>query len=364
MPAARRSGTSAPDRRFVQRIALIAALTLAAALLCAPAYSREYERVTVSAGGRLVSAIVVRAPLSRYRLGVALAGTRVGDNAWLASIARSSGAACAINGTFFAAYAGETREPYGTLVINGRLVHLGDFGTRLDVFDDGRVRLVPDRLQIRGSLDGNDAYPDNWYAYNLNQTPTSATGAYIYTPDRGPALGFAADLAITALGGRIVSIARDADVAIPPNGFVLALEGREVDVLGWKFRPGQRIAYAAVQDGQPLRTRFSLSAGPRLVADGAAVVDAAAEGFHDPKILAYRGTRSIIGITADRQVLLAVVGSVTIPEAAEAALGLGAVDAMNLDDNASSSLVCGGTYLVHPGRPVANAVVLWPLEAP
>jgi exopolysaccharide biosynthesis protein len=40
---------------------------------------------------------------------------------------------------------------------------------------------------------------------------------------------------------------------------------------------------------------------------------------------------------------------------------LGAVEAMNLDDNASSGLVCNGKYLVQPGRQVANALVLWPV---
>ncbi|HEV2282877.1 MAG TPA: phosphodiester glycosidase family protein [bacterium] len=340
-------------------------IAIAAALpAAAPAVPAPFDHTTVTVGGRALSAIVVRAPRSRYRLGVALAGSRLGDNAWLASIAQSAGAACAINGTFFAAYAGETREPYGTLVVNGRLLHLGDFGTRLDVFDDGGMRMVRDRLQIRGSLDGNGSYPDNWYAYNLNQTPTAATGAFIYTRDRGPALGFRADLAITAHRGWVVSIEQYRDAPIPADGFVLALMGREVGVLGWKFRIGQRIAYSAVQDGAPLRTRFSLGAGPRLVDHGAVVSDAAAEGFHDPKITAYRGTRSLIGYTEDRQVLLAVVSGATIPEAAEAVRRLGAWDAMNLDDNASSSLFCDGSYLVRPGREIANALVLWPVTAP
>jgi hypothetical protein len=331
----------------------------------APGGSVPYSRTAVTIRGRALPAIVVRAPLSRYRLGVALAGSRVGDNAWLDGIAQSSRAACAINGTFFAAYAGETREPYGTLVVNSRLLHLGDFGTRLDIYDDGSMRMVREGLQIRGSLDGSENYPNNWYAYNINQTPTSSTGAFIYTPERGPRLGFRADLAITAHHGWVVSIEQNRDAPIPDHGFVLALMGREVDVLGWKFRIGRHIDYRAVQDGHTFRPRFSLGAGPRLVAHGAVVSDAAAEGFHDPKILDYHGTRSIIGLTQSRrEVLFAVVSGATIPEAAQAARQLGAWDAMNLDDNASSSLICGGTYLVRPGRAVANALVLWPAAAP
>lgn len=349
---------------FRLAVAAAAIIVVAVPPSAAPAYPAPYERTSVAVGSRVLPAIVVRAPLSRYRLGVALAGSRVGDNAWLASIAQASGAACAINGTFFAAYAGETREPYGTLVVNGRLIHLGDFGTRLDVFDGGGMRMVRERLQIRGALEGSEVYPYNWYAYNLNQTPTASTGAFIYTRDRGPSLGFHADLAVTAHRGRVVAIEQNRDAPIPDDGFVLALMGREVGVLGWKFRIGQRIDYRAVQDGEPLRTRFSLGAGPRLVDRGRIVLDAVAEGFRDPKVTAYHGRRSLIGYTEDRQVLFAVVSGATVPEAAEAAWRLGAWDAMNLDDNASSSLVCGGNYLVRPGREIANALVLWPVAGP
>jgi hypothetical protein len=224
--------------------------------------------------------------------------------------------------------------------------------------------MVRERLQIRGSIDGSESYPNNWYAYNVNQTPTSSTGAFIYTRERGPRLGFRADLAVIARGGRVAAIEQNRDAAIPDGGFVLAILGREVQVLGWKFRVGQSIGFRAVQDGQTLRTRFSLGAGPRLVDHGAVISDAAAEGFHDPKILDLHGTRSIVGLTEGHEVLLAVVSGATIPDAARAARQLGAWDAMNLDDNASSSLICGGAYLARPGRPVANALVLWPAPAP
>jgi hypothetical protein len=226
------------------------------------------------------------------------------------------------------------------------------------------MRFARERLQIRGSLDGSERYPNNWYAYNVNQTPTASTGAFIYTRERGARLGFRADLAIVARRGFVVSVDRHRDAAIPEDGFVVALMGREVDVLGWKFRPGRHIDYRAVEDGRTLRARFSLGAGPRLVDRGAVVSDAMAEGFHDPKILNFRGTRSLIGLTEAHEVLLAVVSGATIPEAAQAALQLGAWDAMNLDDNASSCLICGGSYLVRPGRRVANALVVWPVTAP
>jgi len=85
---------------------------------------------------------VARLPLSRYRLGVALAGSRVGANAFLLDIARMAAAQCAMNGSFFAAYPGETGEPYGTVAINGKLLHVGRVGTRMDVLAGGKVQVV------------------------------------------------------------------------------------------------------------------------------------------------------------------------------------------------------------------------------
>jgi phosphodiester glycosidase len=343
-------------RRIVAAAAMISLLWLAGP----PAGA--LSQLAVRAGGETFLTTLVRLPVAHFRVGVALAGKRVGDNAFLLDIARAAGAGCAINGTFFAAYPGETGEPYGTLVIDGKLLHLGGIGTRLDVLADGTVRMTPDRLTLWGTLNGRYVYPDNWYAYNVNQTPPRVgAGAYVYTPERGPTIGFAADLAAVAQEGRIIAITRGQDVAIPAHGFVMALRGKEVEILGWKFHVGQRIGYQAVQDGIPLRSRFSLGAGPRLVRKGAVSVNPVAEGFRDPKIVSLRGRRSAIGFTTEHEVILAVVEGATVFEAGLVMKELGAAEAMNLDDNASSALVCDGEYLVRPGRRVANALVFWPV---
>lgn len=331
------------------------AITILAALLIWPIGAW-------AAAGPGAPVAVARFPLSRYRLGVALAGSRVGANAFLMDIARMAAAQCAINGSFFAAYPGETGEPYGTLVVVGKLLHLGSIGTRLDVLADGKVQIVRDRLEIRGRLNGSDAYPYNWYAYNLNQTPSpGGSSVYIYTPERGATLGFHAELAVVARGGRVTRITHGEDVAIPGDGFVIAMQRKEVEILGWKFAVGQRVDYRAVQDGIPLESRFSLGAGPRLIQRGAISVSPIAEGFRDPKILSLRGRRSAVGLTGANEVIFAVIDHATVTEAAVAMKELGAVEAMNLDDNASSGLVCNGRYLVQPGRQVANALVLWPV---
>ncbi len=322
-----------------------------------------YEHRALLVGGQVVSVTVVRYPLSRYRMGVALAGPHVGDNALLVDIARRAGAVCAINGTFLAAYTGETGEPYGTLVVEGKVLHVGAVGTRLDILADGTVRFLRDGLQIQGALDGSYTYPGNWYAYNINQTPSSGlTGAYLFTPERGPSVGFRADVAVVARQGVVAGIARGQDVAIPPDGFVLVLQGKEVEIQGWKFSVGQRIGYRVVQNNSLLKARFSLGAGPRLIAAGTVSVNPIAEGFREAKILSLRQARSAVGFTEAGEVLFAAMDGATVAEAAEIMKVLSAVEAMNLDGGASSGLVCEGTYLVRPGRQVANALVLWLAE--
>jgi hypothetical protein len=237
------------------------------------------------------------------------------------------------------------------------------------------LRFVRERLRVLGAMDGHWTYPDNWYAYGLNQTPLpgSKNYAYIFTPERGDTLGFKADFAATVVGGRVTRAATRIDAAIPVDGFVVAFGGSEAAMLARRFTVGRRAEYRVVDaagivlDAQPSgngvaqpRIRFSLGAGPRLLTAGRVTVDPASEGFTQAKILAAAGARSAIGLTARKEVLLAVFPSATVREAAEAMRALGAVEAMNLDGGASSGLVCGGEYLVQPGRRIANAVVVRP----
>ncbi len=323
--------------------------------------SYVFEHHLVDVASRTVGVTLVRFPRSGYQMGVALAGARVADNAYLLDIASRAEALCAINGTFLAAYRGETGEPYGTLVINGRVLHLGSVGTRLDIQANGKVRLNPEGLQVHGGLDGNFSYPANWYAYNINQTPSpGGTSAYVFTPERGASLGFRADFAVVARQGAVTDILRGQDVKIPSDGFTLVLQGREVEIQGWKFAIGQRIAYRVVQGGALLDSLYSLGAGPKLIDAGRISVNPVAEGFVEAKILSLRTARSVVGLTDTGEIILAALDGATMMEAASVMKTLGAVEAMNLDGGASSGLVCEGAYLVKPGRVVANALVVWP----
>lgn len=127
-----------------------------------------------------------------------------------------------------------------------------------------------------------------------------------------------------------------------------------------------------------------LQAGPLLVAGGRPAVRHGAddEGFSagasqfDSDITRGRYPRAALGLDGSR--MLAVVcdgrterdAGMTLTELAETLIGLGAVDALNLDGGGSASLVYGGRLRNRPGeqrgadlldgRPVVSAVVFEP----
>lgn len=127
-----------------------------------------------------------------------------------------------------------------------------------------------------------------------------------------------------------------------------------------------------------------LQAGPLLVAGGrAAFVDGEdPEGFSagahqfDSDITAGRFPRAALAIAGDRLLAVACDGraqrdaGMTLGELADALIGLGATEALNLDGGGSASLVHGGRLRNRPreehgahlleGRPIVTAVVFEP----
>jgi exopolysaccharide biosynthesis protein len=105
------------------------------------------------------------------------------------------------------------------------------------------------------------------------------------------------------------------------------------------------------------RVREAVGCGPRLVADGRIALNMRGEKFSDPKVLFYSTSRSAVGVTRDRQLLL-VTTSGTIPQLAAIMKSLGAYQAMNLDGGASSGLWLRGRYLRSPGRALSNCLLV------
>lgn len=101
-----------------------------------------------------------------------------------------------------------------------------------------------------------------------------------------------------------------------------------------------------------------ISCGPRLVEDGAIVLNARAEGFKDPNLFAARN-RSAVGLTKDRYLLFVTVNSpVFFSELAAIMEDLGCRDAMNLDGGGSSGLYYRGDMIRRPSTPLPDIIVV------
>ncbi len=148
-----------------------------------------------------------------------------------------------------------------------------------------------------------------------------------------------------------------------------------VNVVGGKVRIARRDEIAATPAGDLLQ------AGPLLVRDGR-VASQAEEGFSagadqfDSDITAGRHPRAALGCDAERLIAVACDGraddeaGLTLDELADALVGLGARDALNLDGGGSTSLVYGGRLRNTPreaheitvpgGREIATAFAFVP----
>ena len=171
--------------------------------------------------------------------------------------------------------------------------------------------------------------------------------------------------------------------AIPTEPFDRPWDGVRscVHVWGGRIRIARRFEIAAEPPGDLLQ------AGPLLVRDRATVVagDSDPEGFSsgerqfDSDITRGRYPRAALALTRTHLIAAACEGraaseaGMTLNELADALIGLGAQEAINLDGGGSASLVHGGRLRNSPreehgieivgGRPIATALVFEPQAA-
>ena len=328
------------------------------------------ETTSVSVNGRAVTARVVRLPPgTQLKPLIALGENRVGGVEDLAAMATRNQAAAAINGTFFNPedYARNNKlptEPYGTLIKGGKVIHVGTVGSVVGFAGLGEAGMELLRIKVEGATEGSYSWPNNWYAYGFNRTPSGpgATSSFIFTPERGERVGFDYGMKVVVQNGRVVAIENDVDVAIPKDGYVIVLTGRERDQLAGRFVLGKNVEYRIRFNDisgkeVPWPYTESVGAGPLLIKNGVLLTNYGEQGFVDQKILEMRGRRSAIGQSEDGTIFLVVADNVQVKEMAAVMKQLGAETAMNLDGGASSGLWVEGSYIVQPGRMLSNALL-------
>ncbi|WPP40221.1 phosphodiester glycosidase family protein [Paenibacillus hunanensis] len=318
--------------------------------------------VTVKAAGRSFTVKTVRIPKGTATA-VGLANHQVGRTASLSSIASAYGAKAAINGAFFDSYGGPP-DPYGTLISGGRLMHIGRYGTTIGFTANGTAMMDSLRIEVSGQVTPPEGRGSSWYAVWFNRIPSStASGtSIVYTPDRGSTTGYNGGVAVTVRNGKVVLKKNNANSTIPSDGYVIVFSG-DMKSMADRFVIGSKVTmdirYTNI-DGKAIpweNVVTAVGAGPRLVTDGKLALNAAAEGFQDPKILNAAGARSGIAIMSDGSVMIATVPGATMKQWAAVMQKLGAVQAMNLDGGASSGMLAGGKVVTSPGRLLSNTLV-------
>jgi len=94
---------------------------------------------------------------------------------------------------------------------------------------------------------------------------------------------------------------------------------------------------------------------PGLVNGGQVQIDDNQSGLSDKQKA--KGTKVILATRNSANVMVILVYSATMQEAAYVAQSLGATGALNLDDGGSTALYYSGRYVAGPGRSLPNAVI-------
>lgn len=325
------------------------------------ALKTKYEQKKVKVAGNTFTVQTIAIPKG-MPVTVGLASRKVGVIQQLGDIAKSYNAEAAINATYFEAYGG-IPEPWGTVIADGKVEHIGNTGTAIGFTLDGTVVMDTLRVKLLGATNGSYKSPNNWYVYFVNRTPEQgATSAIMFTPKRGPKTGFAYGTAITVRGGVVTKISKNTNADIPSDGYVLVYTGEEEKIAS-RFKIGTTVEYKVSMTnlaGQSInwnRVHTAVGAGPRLVKDGKLAVNPAAEGFSSSKILTDSATRSAILVKKDGSLVIATVPAATMNQWGQIMLALGAQQAMNLDGGASTGMYGQGKIITAPGRLISNALV-------
>ncbi|GAA0350238.1 phosphodiester glycosidase family protein [Caldalkalibacillus horti] len=290
---------------------------------------------------------------------IGFANKRFGQTAHLEQIAKTYQASAAINGTYFEAYGG-IPEPWGTLVSDGQVQHIGSIGATLGLTRDGKAFIDNIRLKVEGTAEGSHG----WYAYNFNRTPSKEGSAVIiFTPTRGKDIGISYGTSVVVNNGAVTAIKKDANVQIPSTGYVIHFTGVEQQLAN-RFKVGAKVDYQVKYFDQQTNKELThwqdvysaVGAGPMLIKDGQVRVNPKAEGFVEDKILTQASTRSAIGVKKDGTIILTTTSGATIQNWAEIMKQLGAYQAINLDGGASSGLYVNNQYVYRPGRELSNIV--------
>lgn len=335
--------------------------------------------------------LIAIAPGAAGRLTAALAQDRLVGRETTSSLARRRGALAAINGGFFVQSASEGTEGdlIGLSVIGGELVSEAYPGRPALLLGGPAGPLAAQVLRdVRTELGVTASDGAGSRLGGLNRRASPRGELVAYRAIFGGPLPEVAGVRVTLDAAGTVLERRDTTGGeLPPGTWALIGTGAGADWLRAHAAPGARLTLTERLNsaGQSIALspeQSAVNGGPTLLDGGRITHDYGREGWTvNPKdgglgyanFVTRRNPRSVVGITADGTVLLAVLDGrrpedsvgASLEELARVLRRLGAVDAVNLDGGGSSALVVRGELVGRPSdpggeRPDGDAVLLLP----
>ncbi len=267
----------------------------------------------------------------------------------------------AVNGDFFAT----TGQPVGGVVADDQLLHSPNpKHHQLIEAPDGT--LSTGQIGWRGSLVPSDLQQLELDGVNIERDRDELV---LYTPAQGATTGanpYGGEMVLRVVRPegpirigqttlvRIESMRRGGDSAIPADGAVLSGHGRSLRALEdlWaRVQAGTADAEALLRLDTTPDAEESIGGSPILVRGGKRWF-----ADEDRDLFRLRAPRTMAGWTADGDLLLVTVDGrqpgyslgMTMAEAGDLMIGLGASEAINLDGGGSTTFVAGGAVINRP----------------
>lgn len=315
----------------------------------APIVGNTFSSGTKTVAGKKVTYVNINMNDPKVKVKTSTANNTVTQVQSLKALA--AGAKAGVNGTYFAAYNGDTPLPDGTIVANGKVIHITDIGSTIGFTADNKVLIDFVKTRVQGYINGQEG----WFTYRVNRPTPDESANIIYTPEYGKDIPLASGWsAVVCINGKVEKIANQSR-KVPSNGFIV------VTTKPYLFSVGDDVHYKTTYETTHTSAEewedvvYAISAGPSLRINGKKTGDPKNESFTEAKILTNSAQRTFIGVTNDNNLMIGTV-SASVSQLKDIVAQLGLKSAMCLDGGASSGLYYNGGYLTSPGRNLSNSL--------
>ena len=295
------------------------------------------------------------------------------------SLAARYHAPAAINGGYFRVAGTYRGESLGLLVLDGRLISephndRAEFGL-IDSAD--KMEIIFGHLKFSGEISVGSVK----YAVQGLNRPLSPDELIIFTPQLHRTTLTSPDgIEVVVRRNRVVSVSDlKGSSEIPADGFVVSAVGRSRKWLKDNVRKGSLLKFTwrlnSIEPGQDQKWRRAytiLGGGPQLIKDGKIAITNVQEKITPAFVNDGHPRTAIREARVGKILLLTIDGhqpgeSIGMPltTLADLLIGLGAVEAMNLDGGGSTTMVIHNKIVNRPSdqtgeRPVSDAILVFP----